>query len=52
MFLSASDAMLIFDAEGRIAEANPAACRLLEGEYGEIIGLAGGDIVHDFDAAQ
>jgi len=46
IFESTSDALLIFDQEGRIVEANPAACRLYGYSREELIGLSGKKIVH------
>ncbi|MCK4624242.1 MAG: PAS domain S-box protein, partial [Phycisphaerae bacterium] len=46
VFESAADALLIFDFEGTIVEANPAACATYGYSYDEMIGLSGKDIVH------
>ncbi len=46
IFESTSDALLIFDFDGTIVEANPAACRMYGYSYEELIGLSGKDIVH------
>ncbi|HEC36159.1 MAG TPA: PAS domain S-box protein, partial [Anaerolineae bacterium] len=46
IFEASSDAVLIFDFEGTIVEANPAACRMYGYSYQELIGLCGKDIVH------
>ena len=46
IFESTSDALLIFDYEGTIVEANPAACRMYGYPYEELIGLSGREIVH------
>ena len=40
IFESTSDALLILDQDGRIIEANPAACRLYGYSRGELIGLS------------
>jgi len=46
IFDTSSDAILVFDAEGRIVMTNPAAAALYGYEEGEMIGLTGRDIVH------
>ena len=46
IFESTSDAVLIFDFDGTIVEANPAACRIYGYTYEELVGLSGKDIVH------
>jgi len=46
IFESTTDAMLIFDPEGMIVEANPAACAVYGYEYEELTGLSGKHIVH------
>ncbi|RLC66800.1 MAG: hypothetical protein DRI48_03875, partial [Chloroflexi bacterium] len=46
IFESASDTFLIFNPEGEIVEANPAACEMYGYPYEELIGLLGKDIVH------
>jgi PAS domain S-box-containing protein len=46
IFESTSDAILIFDLEGRIVEANPAACKLYGYSRRELVGLSGAEIVH------
>jgi len=46
IFEVATDALLIFDLDGRIVEANPAACALYGYPRNELIGLTGRDIVH------
>ncbi|MCK4450594.1 MAG: PAS domain S-box protein, partial [Anaerolineae bacterium] len=46
IFESTSDALLIFDFDGTIVEANPAACQMYGYPYEELIGLPGKDIVH------
>jgi len=46
IFESTSDALLIFDFDGTIVEANPAACRMYGYPYEELIGLSGKEIVH------
>jgi len=44
IFESTSDAVLIFDFDGTIVEANPAACKMYGYSYEELIGLSGKDI--------
>jgi len=46
IFESTSDSLLIFDFDGTIVEANPAACKMYGYSYEELIGLSGRDIVH------
>ncbi len=46
VFESAADALLIFDFDGTIMEANPAACSIYGYSHEDIIGLSGKDIVH------
>ncbi|MBC7097801.1 PAS domain S-box protein [Candidatus Bipolaricaulota bacterium] len=46
VFESTSDAVLVFDHEGIIVEANPAACGIHGYPYGGLIGLSGKQIVH------
>lgn len=46
IFESTSDALLMFDLDGVIVEANPAACRMYGYPYEELIGLSGKDLVH------
>ena len=46
IFESTSDALLIFDLDGTIVEANPAACSMYGYLYEELIGLSGKNIVH------
>ncbi len=46
IFESTSDAVLIFGLDGRIVEANPAACRMYGYSCEELIGLSEKDIVH------
>jgi len=46
IFDSTSDALLVFDLDGRIVEANPAACRIYGYPREELIGLSGKEIVH------
>jgi len=46
IFESTSDCLLILDFDGRIVEANPAACRMYGYSYEELIGLSGKDIIH------
>ena len=46
IFESTSDGLLIFDLNGTIVEANPAACSMYGYPYEELIGLSGKDIVH------
>jgi len=46
IFESTSDGLLIFDLNGTIVEANPAACRMYGYPYEELIGLSGKEIAH------
>ncbi len=46
IFNSVTDCLFIFDMEGRIVEANTAACQTYGYSYEELIGLSGKDIVH------
>jgi len=46
IFESATDAFLIFNLNGEIVEANPAACKMYGYSYKELIKLSGKDIVH------
>jgi len=46
IFEAVADALLIFDMDGRIIEANPAACAMYGHHYAEFIGKTGKDIVH------
>ncbi len=46
IFESARDAVLIFDMDGVICEANPAACVMYGYSYDALIGLSGTNIVH------
>ncbi|MCD4699153.1 MAG: PAS domain S-box protein [Phycisphaerae bacterium] len=46
IFESATDALLIFDLDGIVVEANPAACAAYGYSHEKIIGLSGKDIVH------
>jgi PAS domain S-box-containing protein len=41
------EALLILDAEGRVTEANPAACRMLGYEENELISLSIGDLFEE-----
>jgi len=41
------DALLVFNSEGRIIEANNAACLLYQYDYNELIGLHGYDLVSE-----
>ena len=45
IFTTMASAILIFDSEGFIVNANPAACEIYGYEYDELIGLSGKDIV-------
>lgn len=49
VFESTSDAILIFDYEGKLIEVNPAACRMHGYSYEEMVGLSGATIVHPDD---
>ncbi len=44
LFEQALDGILVADAKGRCLEANPAACRMLGYERGELLGLSAVDI--------
>ncbi len=46
IFESVPDAMLLFDVDGRIVDANPAACELHGYTHAEMVKLHGRDIVH------
>ena len=46
IFESTSDGLLIFGLDGTIVEANPAACKMYNYSYEELIGLSGKDIIH------
>jgi len=46
IFEASKDAILIFDMDGVIREANPAASELYGYIHDEMIGLSGKDIVH------
>jgi len=46
IFESTSDGLLIFDFDGTIVDANPAACRMYGYPYEELIGLSSKEIVH------
>lgn len=46
IFESVSDGLIIFDRDGRIAEANPAACAMHGYTRDEMVGLSGTAIVH------
>ncbi len=46
IFESVTDGLLIFDVDGRIVEANPAACRMHGHDRQELIGRLGPDIIH------
>ncbi len=43
---AATDSFLIFDLDGRIVEANPAACHMYGYAHDELVGLSGQDTVH------
>ncbi|GAA4419629.1 PAS domain-containing sensor histidine kinase [Nibrella viscosa] len=49
IFSATSDAILIYDYEGRLVEANPAACTMHGYTYGEITALSGWDLIHPDD---
>lgn len=49
IFNSAFDAIIIFDQEGIIAEANPAAKNLLGFEDAELIGIHGADLMQNLN---
>ncbi len=46
LFEATSDGLLIYDGEGRIVEANKAACIMHGYSYDELIGMRGDAIVH------
>ncbi len=46
IFNSTTDAMLIFDMEGKIVEANPQACKLYGHTYNEIRRMHGKELIH------
>lgn len=46
IFTAATDTFLIFNQDGVIVDANPAACKMYGYPYQELIGLSGKDIVH------
>lgn len=46
IFESTTDALLIYDLDGTIVEANPAACRMHGYPHDELIGLSGTDVLH------
>jgi len=46
IFESATDAMLLFDPEARIVDANPAACQMYGYTYDALVGQTGRQIVH------
>ncbi len=46
IFESTTDAVLVFDREGVIVEANPNAYRMYEYEPGELIGLPANEVIH------
>ncbi|MCK5222880.1 MAG: response regulator, partial [Candidatus Aminicenantes bacterium] len=46
VFEAATDSFLVFNLNGEIVEANPAACKIYGYPYEELIGLTGKDIVH------
>jgi two-component system cell cycle sensor histidine kinase/response regulator CckA len=46
IFESVADALLIFDEESKIVEANPAACEMYGYDHKELIGRTGRDIIH------
>ncbi|MCK4353463.1 PAS domain S-box protein [candidate division WOR-3 bacterium] len=46
IFESAGDTFLVFNLEGEIIEANPAACKMYGYPHEELIGLSGKEIVH------
>lgn len=49
IFESTSDAVLVFDYEGYLQEANPAACSMHGYSYAEFIGMHGTQFVHQGD---
>ena len=49
IFQSTSDAILIFDFDGRLIEVNPAGCRMHGYSYEEFLGIHGTQFVHPQD---
>jgi PAS domain S-box-containing protein len=47
IFQAMGEALLVLDPEGRVTEANPAACRMLGYEESEIIALSIGDLFEE-----
>jgi len=45
IFEASNDAILIYDQEGNIVEANPFACQMHGYEYGEFVGMSGTEII-------
>ena len=52
LFEQATDAILVTTADGRILDANTAACEMFGYAKSEFLGLGRPDIVRDFDPAQ
>lgn len=46
IFTTSIDSIMVFDSDGAILSANPAACRMYGYNEGTMIGLTGRDIVH------
>jgi len=46
IFNSTTDAILIFDMNGKIIDANPQACKMYDYNYEELINLSYKDIIH------
>ncbi len=46
VFAAVSDALLVIDLDGKVVEANPAACRMYGYDRDQFIGLSGKDFVH------
>ncbi len=46
IFASATDAFLVFNLQGDVVDANPAACEIYGYSYDELTHLSGKDIVH------
>ncbi len=51
VFDATPDGILVIDAEGRIVEANPAACTLYGRERAQLIGASIADLTHEDDHA-
>lgn len=49
VFEASSDAIIIFELDGTIVQANPAACRIHGYDYNDLIGRCGRELVHPLD---